>query len=282
MAIPLAAAAAAGPSVNRIASAAAAMQSASVPVASATGLAEVVKPFTPDAFANGFSTLIGALLGAMLAYMLQRRFQRNIEQKKAKVAAHRLIFALLQQTNTIILIQRDYVFPELKNSGRFLSIPALAPFNLEKNTLQSSDLLFLLDDKAGRGILHCFYMAQENYIETLTQWNARSTLHLEKAQPALAASGLVSGADVTEKQIEEALGAHVYGALINVTDNCILSLRRTFRLLTDTRNKSRAYIADRFGGDDFMDFNIPDTYGLDDESREDNSRVKMTLSVHRE
>ncbi|CAK1295235.1 hypothetical protein [Burkholderia pseudomallei] len=279
MAIPLAAAVAAGPSVGRIASAAAAVQSASVPIASATDLAEVVKPFTPDAFANGFATLIGALLGAMLAYLLQRRFQRNIERKNAKVSAHRLIFALLQQTNTIILIQRDYVFPELKNRGRFLSIPALAPFNLEKSTLQSSDLLFLLDDKAGRSILHCFYMAQENYIETLSQWNARSTLHLEKAQPALGASGLVSGADITEKQIEEALGTHVYGALINVTDNCILSLRRTFRLLTDARDKAREYITNRFG-DDFMDFNTPDTYGLDDESTEDNSRAKMTLSVH--
>ncbi len=190
------------------------------------------------------------------------------------------MFALLQQTNTIILIQRDYVFPELKNRGRFLSIPASAPFDLGRNTLQSSDLSFLLDDKAGRSILHCFYMAQENYIETLTHWNARSTLHLEKAQPALAASGFVSGADVTEKQIEHALGTHVYGALVNVTDSCILSLQRTFRLLTDAKNKTRAYLVGRFGSDDFIDFDTPDVYGLDDESGESNVQVKMTLSVH--
>jgi hypothetical protein len=42
---------------------------------SATDFVAFIKPFTPDAFAEGFATLVGALIGAMLAYALQRLVQ---------------------------------------------------------------------------------------------------------------------------------------------------------------------------------------------------------------
>ena len=163
----------------------------------------MIKPFTPDAFANGFSTLLGALIGAMLAYAMQRRIQKSLEHKNARIAAHRLMFALLQQINTIILIQRDYVYTELANRGRFLSIPATPLFNTTKNVLELPQLEFLLDTTAGRAILYDFYLAQENYIEALNQWNIRSTLHLEKVQPALAASGIPNGAAVPEETLQK-------------------------------------------------------------------------------
>jgi hypothetical protein len=83
--------------------------SALTEVSPSSDLAAITKQFTPDAFANGFSTLVGALVGAMLAYVLQRRFQRSLEHKDALTAGHRLMFSLLQQINTIVLIQRDYV-----------------------------------------------------------------------------------------------------------------------------------------------------------------------------
>jgi surfactin synthase thioesterase subunit len=67
--------------------------------ASIADLAGVLKPFTPDALANGLATLIGALLGAMLAYASQRVMQSRLEDRNALTSAHRLMFALLQQIN---------------------------------------------------------------------------------------------------------------------------------------------------------------------------------------
>ena len=111
---------------------------ASVPAlaASAPDLAAVLKPFTADAIANGFATLVGALLGAMLAYLLQRLLVRKQEHRAALMSAHRTMFALLQQISTIVLIQRDCVHSELDNLGRFLQHPVgtvdlLPPLNRE-------------------------------------------------------------------------------------------------------------------------------------------------------
>ena len=225
-------------------------------------LASLVKPFTADALANGFATLIGALVGAMLAYALQRRFQRSQELKSELVSAHRLMFALLQQINTIVLIQRDYVFAELKNPARFLSIPATPAFDTQKNVLELPELGFLLASKDGRAILYDFYMAQENYIEALNQWNLRSALHLEKIQPAFAASGIPMGAMVSEQDLQRVFGAHVFGSIVNSTNNCVELLVRSFERLAAVKKKARPYLVQRFGTDDFTEFDFPETYGL--------------------
>lgn len=231
-------------------------------VLASAGSVTAVNPVTPDALVNGFATLVGALIGAMLAYALQRRFQKSIEHKNDLISAHRLMFALLQQINTIVLIQRDYIFSELKNPGRFLSIPATPPFDTTKDTLQPIELTFLLDTKDGRAILYDFYIAQENYIAALNQWNIRSALHNEKVQPAFAASGIQNGATITVEVLRESLGAHVFGSLVNSTENCLGSLRRAFQKLYAVKIKARAYLVLHFKSNDFTDFDFNETYGL--------------------
>jgi hypothetical protein len=234
--------------------------------ASAGDWAALIKPFTADALANGVATLIGALVGAMLAYALQRKFQRSQELKSELLSAHRLMFSLLHQINTVVLIQRDYVFAELKNRGRFLSIPATPPFDTRKNVVELTELSFLLGSNAGRAILYDFYMAQENYIEALNQWNLRSALHIEKIQPALAASGIPMGSIVTDADLQKAFGAHLFGAIVNSTDNSIESLKRSFGRLVAVKQKVRPYLVQRFGTSDFTEFEFPDTYGLTEPS----------------
>lgn len=226
-------------------------------------IAAIIKPFTPDALANGFATLVGALIGAMLAYALQRRFQKSLDHKSAHTAAHRLMFALLQQINTIVLIQRDYVYEHILNPARFISIPATPPYDTAKNVLQLSELAFLIETKEGRAILYEFYIAQDNYIEAINQWNLRSALHLEHVQPALAASEVPNGGIITTETMEqEVLGVHVFGSIVNSTENCIVSLQRAFQKLAAVKIKAREYLVTRFKSNDFTDFDFPETYGL--------------------
>lgn len=240
----------------------AASTAAASAAASAADLAGVLKPFTPDAFANGLATLVGALVGAMLAYLFQRRMQARIDERHALTSAHRLMFALLQQINTIVLIQKDYVFEHLENPGRFISIPATPRFDVEKNLLQVSDLGFLLDEKVGREVMHDFWLAQENYVEALNQWNMRSELHYERVQPALAASVIPNGGVVTQGAVELVLGRHLFGTIVNSTDNCLETLRRAYAKLADVKIKARAHLVDRFKTNDFTDFDMPETFGL--------------------
>lgn len=230
---------------------------------SAADLASLLKPFTPDAFANGFATLIGALIGAMLAYVLQRRMQKVQEHKADITAAHRLMFTLLQQINTVVLIQKDYVYPDLKSRGRFISIPATPPFDTKKNVLELPELTFLLRDAEARKLLYDFYIAQENYIEALNQWNLRSSFHLERLQPAIAASGIKNGSEVTDEVMRKALGDQIYFHAISSTDNCLLTLQRAFQKLAPLKSVIRSYLVRRFRTNDFTDFSFPETWGLE-------------------
>ena len=226
-------------------------------------IVDIIKSFSTDAFANGFATLVGALIGAMLAYALQCRFQMSLDHKSAHTAAHRLMFALLQQINTTVLIQRDYLYDHLSNPARFISIPATPPYDTAKNVLQLSELAFLIETKEGRAILYEFYIAQDNYIEAINQWNLRSALHLEYVQPALAASKVPNGGIITKETLEqEVLGVQVFGSIVNSSENCIVSLQRAFQKLVAVKIKARVYLVARFKSNDFTDFDFPKTYGL--------------------
>jgi hypothetical protein len=226
---------------------------------------------TPDALLNGFATLLGVLVGAMLAYWLQRRSQKILENDAAQTAGHKLMFVLLQQINTIVLIQRDYVYAHLKNPGRFLSIPATPEFSTSKNVLELPELAFLLQTREGRAVLYEFYLAQENYVEALNQWNLRSSLHLEKIQPALAMSGIRNGDEISEEVLKQAIGIHNFGAIINSTDNCIECLKRAFQKLDKVKISTREYLVSRFGSNDFTDFSTPETYCLSNDLKESGS-----------
>lgn len=238
------------------------LQKTASDVVAAPDLISFLGLFTPDTFANGFATLVGALLGAMLAYVLQRRFQRSQEYKQALMAGHRLMFTLLQQINTIVLIQRDFVYEHLQNRGRFLAISATPPFDLKRNVLDLPELSFLLEDSKGRQLLYDFYIAQENYIEAINQWNLRSTFHLERLQPAVAAAGIANGSVITDTVMRTALGDQIYGHAVNATENCIVSLQRAFQKLAVLKASIRPYLVQRFESNDFTDFEFPETWGL--------------------
>lgn len=125
-----------------------------------------------------------------------------------------------------------------------------------------TDLSFLIDTATGRAVLYEFYMAQENYVEALNQWNLRSLLHLQQVQPALASSSIAKGSTVSLRDIEKVLGTLLYGTIVNSTDNCLVTLRRAFQKLAESKTKVRAYAVKRFKSNDFTDFDFPDTYGL--------------------
>jgi hypothetical protein len=241
---------------------------AAVAASTQSSIPSLLERITPDAMANGVTTLIGSLIGAgvgaMGAYYFQRLILKKQDEQKAELAAHRTMFAMLQQLNTIILIQRDHVFSELKNPARFLSIPALTPFDIEKNVLDMDTLAFLIDTGKGRGVLYDFYIAQENYIEALRAWNERSLMHRNELQPRLSSLGLESGTSTTREELRAMLGIMLFDSLVNATDNCIESLKRAFRMLSESNVDVRNYIVQRFKKDDFTKFDFPETYGLVD------------------
>jgi hypothetical protein len=226
---------------------------------------EFIKPFTPDAVANGFATLAGALVGAMLAFLFQLWIHSFQEKKQSKLAAHRILFCLLQQTNTIMLIQKDHVYPRLNDPRRFLSIPATFPFSLEKDIFDFSTFSFMMESKEGRAIMYELYFAQESYLEALRAWNERSRLHRDEVQPRLAAGGIVSGGMHSNNDVRQLLGPFAFESIRAATDEVIPALRNAFKKLAASKLAFRTFVVRKFKTDDFTDFDFPETYGLTDQ-----------------
>ena len=73
---------------------------------------------------------------------------------------------------------------------------------------------------------------------------------------------------------QEILGVYIFGSIVNSTENCIISLQRTFQKLSDVKTKAQEYLVTRFKSNDFIDFDFPETYGLDPpEALKQNSNV---------
>ena len=271
--LPAVAIASSGPASAATATAHAAASSAfAVPIAtsgaaaSTANVAASVPQVTADAIANSAATLVGAVIGAvlatLLAYVFQHWFAAKQERKQARLAAHRTMFALLQQINTVVLIQRDYVEAHLDNPVRYIAIPATPPFDTGKNILRLEDLAFMLDSTQGRAVLYDLYLAQENYIEAINQWNLRSSIHVQQLQPAMAALNIPPGTAVNVTDLENALGPLLAGTMKNHTTNCLISLRRAFEKLSAMNEHTRAYFVQTFMSDDFTKFDFPNTHGL--------------------
>ena len=211
---------------------------------------------------NGVATLVGAFLGAMLAFLFQLVLHRKQEKKAAQMSAQRMLFCLLQQMNTLMLVQRDFVFPHVDDPGRFLSIPAVHEFDIDKDVFDFSTFGFMLETNESRMIMYELYLAQESYIEALRVLNDRSRFHREEVQPRLAASGVENGATVTHGDIKHALGPLVFPTILANTDQLVDVLKSTFGKLANSKKAFRAYVVKRFRSNDFTDFDSPETYGL--------------------
>lgn len=219
--------------------------------------------FTDDAVISGAATLLGAFLGAMLAFVLQLLAQRRQERKADLMAAHRMLFCLLQQSNTLLLLQKDFIYPHLGDPGRFLSIPAVHSLDVTRNTFDFDTFDFMLETKRSRQVMYDLYLAQESYIEALRSLNERSRIHQNEVQPLLAKAGIRNGSEVTSLEIEQALGPHVFESIVNMTDQSLESVASAFQKLAACKSAFRGHVVEHFGTTDFTDYDFPDTFGLD-------------------
>jgi hypothetical protein len=221
---------------------------------------------TNDALFNGFATLLGALVGgyvaSRVAYRLQLRATKNKEREQGLVEAHQLMFCIIQQLNTILLVWGDHFSQYVDDPGRFMNAPATTPFNLDRHVADVSQMTILLDCKAGRAILYDLNIAQEAYREALTILNERSRSHRESLQPALEKTGL-NGQDITIEMMMDEIGERLVLTMIGLPDGCYMMMHKSFTKLAAVKDDARRYIVGRFGTDDFTNVDFPETKGIE-------------------
>ena len=181
----------------------------------------------------------------MLAFFLQYWFARYQERKGIRAAAHKILFFVFQQINTILMIQRDFVHPKLKDPLRFISIYPTLDFEPERDVVDYSAFAFMMDSQASRAILYELWLAQQNYTEAIRAWNVRSQFHNKEVQPKLAES-IVNGSMVSIEEVEAALGVRIYDTIHGATEAVLIGLKSAFVKLSEANVRFRAYVVARF------------------------------------
>lgn len=245
--------------------------SAGASVAATAASAASAPWFTNDAWLNGTATLLGALIGgwvaSRVAYRLQLRATKKKEREQQLVEANQLMFCIIQQLNTILLIWRDHFSEHVDSPGRFMNAPATTPFDLNLHVADAAKMTILLDCRQGRAVLYDLTIAQAAYREALQILNERSQVHRESLQPALEKSRL-NGKDVTKAMMMEELGDRLVLTMIGLTDGCYMMMHKSFTKLVAVKDQARNYIVERFETDDFTRVEFPETNGIEKEPKQ--------------
>jgi hypothetical protein len=215
-----------------------------------------------DTWEKAGLTLLGTFVGASLAFASQLALWRKQERKSERLAAHRILFCLLQQSNTLVLIQKDWVEPHAASPIKFIEIPAASEIDGSKNLFDFSSFGFLLKLREGREVMYDLYLAQESYVETIRMINERSRMHREMLQPKMAEIRLGDGSPVQLSKLPELLGPLVYGSMVNATSQMLTLMQSTFHKLVSLKVAFRAYAVKYFGTADFTEFDFPESHGL--------------------
>ena len=217
---------------------------------------------TGDAWEKAFIALAASVLGAGLAFAFNRLAQWRQEKNEALIAAHRILFCLLQQANLIIMYQKDVVLPREKSQIKFIDIPATIDFDLSMNLFDFDSFGFLLKSSKGRGIMYDLYFAQQSYLATFRAINERSREHRELLQPKIVEIGLGAEQPVSMSKLIADLGPRVCGTMQGATEQVLSLLPSSFEKVIKATTDFRAFAVQYFGTDDFTKFEFPETYGL--------------------
>lgn len=271
-----AASAVAHASASAASAALAAAEPTSAASTGASAAATAIAPwFTNDAWLNGTATLLGALIGGWIAsrvaYRLQLRAANKKEREQQLVEAHQLMFCIIQQLNTILLVWRDHFSEHVDSLGRFMNAPATTPFDLNLYVADAAKMTILLDCRQGRAVLYDLTIAQAAYREALQILNERSQAHRENLQPALEKSRL-NGKDVTNTVMMEKLGDRLVLTMIGLTDGCYMMMHKSFTKLVAVKDQAHSYIVERFKTDDFTRVEFPETNGIEKEPKQHYSK----------
>jgi hypothetical protein len=165
-------------------------------------------------------TLVAAYGGAKYAFRLQDRARERETRGDQRAAVNRAQFALIRQYNMLRNIQKQFVDPIRNHEGRFLAMrPALGLTEAPK-PIDLDSLSFLLETD-DRDFPLRLMLEQENLDILIRTLQERSRLHLERAQPKLAAAGIEEGKEYTPAVIIGALGIDLFRQLERITESTI-------------------------------------------------------------
>lgn len=190
----------------------------------------------PELVSGALVTLVAAFAGAWYAFRLTDRAAARQVVRDQVAAVNRAQFNLIQQINLLTNVQTHSIDPIRDHPGRFLAMrPLTSPIASNVGGVDVDGLSFLLETE-DRELLFELIIEGQRFQAAVRALEDRSRVHLETAQPRLAAAQIAEGVFYSLEQIETALGTQLFLHLRRATDEVI-------DLVDQTRESSEALVA---------------------------------------
>lgn len=207
-------------------------------------VSQVIAPMT---------TLVAAFFGAWFAYKLEGRSKKSDTRNANINMANKALFTTFQMLNHMALYKKDMIDPFKGNPGIFIMMRPTLPEKQDDSGYDYNGLTFLLGTDH-KQLLFDLYIEQQRYRETLKAIDYRSSLYVEKIQPALLRAGIQEGVSYHPDAFEKALGPLLYSDLKQSTDNVIVNVEKNISSINGTKNKMLSAFKNIFPGIKFIDF----------------------------
>ncbi len=176
------------------------------------------------------ATLAAAFGGAWFAFLLQNRKEEKRENNKNARVLNLVQFNLIQQLNSLLILQKNYIDPidHIPFNWIWFSIPALPIKNYSQYKINNEDLTFLAE-KGYSSLIQKILLTEELFYETIQLLNYRSDTHVNTLQPKLKEEGFIEGKDpgYSYEKFEEKIGHTLVLEFKRMTNDLILFTENT-------------------------------------------------------
>lgn len=166
------------------------------------------------------TTLIAAFVGAFFAFSLNERREKIRTEERHLGAANRAIFTLIRAYNYIAGYNKQYISPHKDKREAYVAIrPSVGNPNPEFK-IDFDSISFLIQQKKSE-ILGELAEFEELFATIIEVLKTRNHIHANIVQPALEASGVVHGDDISLDEIDKIMGDRITNTMKSLTGDLI-------------------------------------------------------------
>lgn len=201
---------------------------------------------------SALATLVAAFLGAWSAFKLQDRSRQREERKQNIAAGNRALFNLLRQSNSLKLIQRDYLDEHRDHPGRHLMIMPLPLQSYEDLNFDLRELAFMAEPKH-QDLLFKLTIEEARYAEAIKTMNMQSEFR-SQVRAVLSKAGIKHGEKYSGEDLKVAMGDFAYHQLKSLIDALYFHVDRTIESTIEVKNDLRDALKELYPDAKFLDF----------------------------
>lgn len=216
------------------------------------GISEGVIQWDQTVWIGALATLVAAFVGAWSAFKLQDRAKQREERRQNVAAGNRALFNLLRQSNSLKLIQLDFLDEHRDHPGRHLTMQPVPQQSYDDTKFDLRELSFMAEPKH-QNLLFKLTIEEARYAEAIKTMNMQSEFRTQ-VQAVIANAGIQHGREYSGDELHTAMGDFAYHNLKSLTDALFFHVDRTIQSGIEVKDELRAALKELYPDAQYLDF----------------------------